>query len=334
MFEWKYLFFNGILKRGFTIPYSTITIKSIDENGLTATIMGTSEYTVKIAGDFSEMSCSCPCDFNCKHEVALLKYCEEHEQSFFVHSEGSHLAETALRYKNQSLQNQAMREAKLQAMQAEQEMKKAQILAQQEAKREQELLKEKMRNEKKQIAAAEKARKQAEAQKKKEERERIKKEQEQQRIQKLQQQIIGAQIKDTQPHVATKTQTEIKKNQTSANKTNKKNKQHKVPSQSQLNKLARIAIDNMPTDIRKKFYASLRKLETDTAILEKSEREYGVWAQDKMRGYGDTGWYYDDIDGINPEEDIDGWHYGELDEMYTEEEFDELDVYIKNDPKH
>lgn len=315
MFEWNYLFYNAILKKGLEIPQSFITIESIDERGLTAIVMGTSEYTVKIARDFSSMSCTCPCDFNCKHEAALLKYCEEHEKEFFARSEGSALAETALQYKEKALQNQAAREAKQKAEQAareEKERQRAIKLAEQEAKHQKWLADAPIREEKKRIAAerkAERERKQAEAQKKREERERIRWEKERQRIKEEKERRAALEKKWAEERAAYEARMAELEKQRAAEEKKKEARRiakeiedkrlEEERRQRRLDKQAHQAIMKLPKAVREKMLKELAELDSYTAALEKVERDYGVWETDTRRGDGDSGWYYDDVEGAD-----------------------------------
>ena len=322
MFEWNYLFYNAILKKGLEIPQSFITIESIDERGLTATVMGMSEYTVKIARDFSSMSCTCPCDFNCKHEAALLKYCEEHEKEFFARSECSALAETALQYKEKALQNQAAREAKQKAEQAAREERERQReirRAEQEAKHQQWLADAPIREEKKRIAAerkAERERKQAEAEKKRKERERIKREKERQLIKEEKERRAALEKKRAEERAAFEARmaeykarmAELEKQEAAEAKKREERriakeiedkKLEEERRQRRLDRQAHQAIMKLPKEVRRKVLKELAELDSYTAALEKVERDYGVWETDTRRGEGDSGWYYDDVEGAD-----------------------------------
>ena len=44
----------------------------IDKDTVTATVLGNRNYRVRINLKSNSMKCTCPCDFNCKHEAAVL----------------------------------------------------------------------------------------------------------------------------------------------------------------------------------------------------------------------------------------------------------------------
>src|SRR3989338_7926280 len=50
---------------------------TVDESTASAIVKGNSSYRVKLDIQKQIFTCSCPCDFNCKHEAALFYYLRE-----------------------------------------------------------------------------------------------------------------------------------------------------------------------------------------------------------------------------------------------------------------
>lgn len=87
---WRNLFENHILKKGVSIGSNLINIEI--NKDITATFLGNQEYKLVISDDFSDMTCSCPCDgFYCKHLVALFSYLKDKQKRAFNRFWGSHL---------------------------------------------------------------------------------------------------------------------------------------------------------------------------------------------------------------------------------------------------
>ena len=81
MFSWIYLFSEEILKRGESYKESVRNVKRFDDKIL-ATVKGQNDYYVSVTikdDKVKDISCNCYYDANCKHEVALLNYIEEHD---------------------------------------------------------------------------------------------------------------------------------------------------------------------------------------------------------------------------------------------------------------
>ena len=62
MATWMDLFWDAILGRGMKITFDKITSIEQNADAIVATVVGTEPYTVTIKKDFSEMSCTCPCE--------------------------------------------------------------------------------------------------------------------------------------------------------------------------------------------------------------------------------------------------------------------------------
>ena len=176
MFEWRYLFADVILQRAANIAKDAINIESIDDGGLTATVCGTDLYTITIDKDFSSMSCSCPCGFNCKHLAAVLMECESHKgdalAEFYAHSEVSKLAMIALNNKlhvtEKRLELEKKEAARLKKL-AEQAEKKRQFELDAPRRAAEKVERERLAA----ICREEREKREEEAKKKREERERI-----------------------------------------------------------------------------------------------------------------------------------------------------------------
>ena len=81
MATWMDLFWDAILGRGMKITFDKITSIEQNADAIVATVVGTEPYTVTIKKDFSEMSCTCPCEgYYCKHMVAVLRFLEQDEK--------------------------------------------------------------------------------------------------------------------------------------------------------------------------------------------------------------------------------------------------------------
>lgn len=274
MFEWLYLFSPTILHRGNLISKSNIKIESVDEDGLTATVIGSQPYTVKINGDFSAMSCSCPCDFNCKHMVALLYECETHKDDaiaeFFAKSAVSKLAMEAL---NRKL---TLTEKRLEAERIERER-----------------LAEERRREREKHNAEVLARKQ--------ERERIKAEKEKAEAEKRAKERAAAERREQERRKEMAKQAEKEKERQEIAKIVAAERAE-IERQEELDKAARRAIRKLPKEDKKKLNAQLAELDAQIAVLEREEQtSYTPQISDELAALmslDERGWLYPDVDPV------------------------------------
>ncbi len=107
---WRNLFLGHILKRGYEIDKKNIKDINLG-NDITATILGSKEYKLLIANNFSYKECSCPCEsYYCKHLVALFLYLENNYKDILNKLYDSNLLDEAIDNKIKNEINKLIRE--------------------------------------------------------------------------------------------------------------------------------------------------------------------------------------------------------------------------------
>lgn len=324
MFEWEWLFFEKILERGRAIFSSAISNVAITEEGLTAKVQGTSEYTVKIDKELDWISCDCPFASEhplfCKHMAALFFYLQnsekQEEKEYWKKLSHSPLAQKALELK---AKNQEKREA--QKAKEDAKVERERIAAEKWADWWRTLPERK--------AAEEEKRKQAEERKKERERKaEEKRKREEERYKKLLAKIKEAEKKRKEQEkiwIAERERRkaemeEWKKQQAILEEKRKEEEKRRKALEEVKQEEARIKaeedrqrkIDEDTARRIKHLPAAERKwLEEQNKYLEDLERENIDYSLDAIPPYTDderlkdTGWYYSDVDEIEGVEYID-----------------------------
>ena len=305
MFEWRYLFADVILQRAANIAKDAINIESIDDGGLTATVCGTDLYTITIDKDFSSMSCSCPCGFNCKHLAAVLMECESHKgdalAEFYAHSEVSKLAMIALNNKlhvtEKRLELEKKEAARLKKL-AEQAEKKRQFELDAPRRAAEKVERERPAA----ICREEREKREEEAKKKREERERIRAEKEKaeaERRAKAAEEPKRREIEwrnEMEKRAKKEEEVRIIQSIIAAERAEEER-------QAQLDKEARKAIRQLSKEDRAKLQTQLRELDEQIEALERAERPEPYPEMDEelanLLSMDDRGWLYSDSDPLD-----------------------------------
>ena len=120
MFDWRVLFWDKILQNGIMSKnFGAVKSLEINEEGLTASVQGEKElYSVKLDSSFTNLTCTCPCDYKCRHMVAVFLTCEDSNdksiERFFENYEGSPFSGYVERRRQWLAERKAAAEAKAQ----------------------------------------------------------------------------------------------------------------------------------------------------------------------------------------------------------------------------
>lgn len=304
MFYWQMLFSDTIEQRGIKLnEQKAVKSITVDDEGLTASVQGHELYTVKIDRAFSNMSCTCPCGYNCKHMIAVLLACKESADNtifhFFENAEGSPIAQVAEARKEVYEQRQATAEAKARR-EAEREARRLQKLQDapriQAEKEEKKRLAEQRRIEREKHEAEVVARR---AEREKRRLEKLKEEEEKRKAREEEWKRKQAEWEAyKKAHEAEWEAAKKERERQERLREAKREEEARLAEprrQKRLDRESREKLMKLPPEIKKQVKKELREVDERIAILEEAEREPEPPLDEDLSNHHtmqETGWYY------------------------------------------
>lgn len=304
MFEWRVLFADTILQRGIKLKEKkAVKYILLNDDGLTASVQGHELYTVKIDRAFSNMSCTCPCGYNCKHMVAVMLACQESADNnivcFFENAEGSPIEQASETRKELYEQRQAAAEAKARR-EAEREVRRLQKL--QDAPRIQAEKEKKKRLAEQRRTEREKHEAEVAARREEREKKRLEKLKEEEAKRKAREEEWARKQAEWEAykkaHQAELEAAEKERQRQQRLREAKKEEEARLAEprrQKRLDREAREKLMQLPPDIKKQVKKELREVDERIAILEEAEREPELPFDEDISNHHtmqETGWYY------------------------------------------
>ena len=305
MFDWRVLFWDKIIQNGI-MSKNAGAVKSLEINdeGLSASVQGEEElYSVKLDSSFTKMTCTCPCDFNCRHMVAVFLTCEESEdkivEQFFEKYEGSPFSEYLERRRKWLLDKKAATEAKARR-EAEREARRLQKLQDapriQAEEEEKKRLAEQRRMEREkheeEVAARRAEREKRRLEKLKEEEEKRKAREEER---KRKQAEWEAYKKAHEAEWAAAKKEKERQDRLREAKREEEARLAEPCRQKRLDRESREKLMKLPPEIKKQVKKELREVDERITILEEAEREPEMPLDEDLSNHHtmqETGWYY------------------------------------------
>lgn len=306
MFDWRIIFWDKIIQNGI-MSKEAGAVKSIEINddGLTASVQGQEElYSVKLDSSFTKLSCNCPCEFNCRHMVAVFLTCEESDdksiERFFEKYEGSPFSEYVERRRQWLAEKKAAAEEKAR-MEAEREARRQQKLR--DAPRIQAEKEERKRLAEQRRIEREKHEAEVAARREERERKRLEKLKEEEAKQKAREEERARRQAEWEAwKEANKERLEAEKKERLRQQRLREAKKEEARlaeprRQRRLDREAREAIMKLPPEIKKQVKKDLREVKERIAQLEEAEREVELPIDEDLANHitmQETGWYYPD----------------------------------------